>query len=127
MIALFLDARSIEPQLANDFACLGIEDAGWEGDPPKAVQQAVRDRLRVPVFPRSRCRRDEQTGRVIADGAAGEGTWLTIGSIDCANSNRCTATVSYYVANMGAGGRGVTATRKGNGWQVQTNGSSWIS
>ena len=126
LTALFLDARSIEPQLATDFACAGIENAGIEEDPPATVLAALRDRLKVPVLPQSACRRDETTSLVVGEGATGSGTWLTIGDIGCA-AGRCSATVSYYVANQGAGGRDVTAERTPSGWRISPTGRMWIS
>jgi hypothetical protein len=125
--ALFLDARSIEPGLAKDFTCAGIEGAGTEEDPPTAVLALIRERLGVPVLPQSACRRDERTSLVVGDRVTGSGTWLTIGDVGCVSPDRCRATVSYYVANQGAGGREVTAERTASGWRVHATGNSWIS
>jgi hypothetical protein len=127
LAALFADARSIESQLADDFACAGIETAGTEEDAPPAVIAELERRLRTPVFPATQCTRDEQTGRVLAPGASGEGTWLTIGDIACSSAVRCTAKVSYYVANMAAGGRDVIAERTAGGWKITPTGVMWIS
>ena len=124
---LFLDARSIEPQLAKDFACVGIENAGWEEDPPRSVIDGLRARLGVPVVPQSQCRRDEETSLVVSEGATGSGIWLTVGRIDCASARRCSATVSYYVANQGAGGRDLMLERTRGGWRLTPTGRSWIS
>ena len=128
MLALFLDARSIEAQLADDFACAGIEDAGTERDPPAEVTAALGRRLGVPVFPMSQCSLSEESSQVLGPrGTAGEGTWLTIGDIACSNPDRCTATVSYHVANLAAGGRDVVAERTAAGWRITPTGSMWIS
>jgi hypothetical protein len=127
LTALFLDARSMEPQLANDFACAGIENAGTEEDPPTSVLALLRQRLGSPVIPQSACRRDERTSLVVAEGQKGSGTWLTIGGVGCDRVDRCTATVSYYVANQGAGGRDVIAERTGSGWRIIPTGRMWIS
>ena len=127
LTALFLDARSIEARLAHDFACAGIENAGTEEDPPAMVLNALRQRLKTPVFAQSACRRDERTSLVVAEGASGNGTWLTIGDVACASRRRCSATVSYYVGNQGAGGREVVAERHTAGWRVTRSGRTWIS
>ena len=126
MVGLFAHARSIEPELANDFACAGIEDAGIEEDPSPALIAKLRAQLGTPVYPASQCRRAEDS-TVAVSGAKGEGTWLTIGDISCSDWHRCTASVSYYVANQGAGGREVDAERTGSGWRVKPTGRMWIS
>ena len=127
MTALFLDARAIEPQLADDFACAGVESAGIEEDPPSTVLNSLRNRLKTRVFAQSACRRDEKTSLVAVEGESGRGTWLTVGDISCTDQRLCSATVSYYVANQGAGGREVVAERTAAGWRVTPSGRMWVS
>ena len=62
-----------------------------------------------------------------SSGARGEGTWLSISALACPDPARCTATVGYYVANMGSGGRDVIAERTSAGWRIIPTGRMWIS
>lgn len=127
LTALFADARSIEAQLADDFACAGIIKGGTEEDASPELLERLKDRLGTPVYPASQCRRADDSGIVSAPGATGEGTWLNVRDLACSSPTRCTAKVSYYVANMAAGGREVSAEFRNGAWVITPSGAMWIS
>jgi hypothetical protein len=124
---LFDDARSIEAQLARDFACVSLRNGGAESDPSQAVIDQLSGRWNIPVFAGSRCRVVDDTGVVAAPGAAGSGKWLRVSNFECRDADHCTADVSYYVANLGAGGRTVAVERSVSGWRLTPTGPMWIS
>ncbi|HKX92681.1 MAG TPA: hypothetical protein VJM15_09695 [Sphingomicrobium sp.] len=123
---LFEDARSIENQLARDFACVSLRYGVADRDPPPGVIDALRSRWKVPVVAGSRCSIGEAS-TVAAPGVTGTGKWLRITNFQCPDADHCTADVSYYVANLGAGGRSVAIERTRSGWRITPTGAMWIS
>ena len=124
------EAYSIEIGLADDFACLQLDghaSDGNGGDPAPSVVEAMARRWAIPVFPGSRCSIGEDS-LVDAPGMTGEGKVVGIGRLSCdPAAQRCTASVSYYVANMAAGGTDLSLERDGDGWVVRRGNSMWIS
>jgi hypothetical protein len=124
---LFDDARAIERQLAGDFACVSLRQGNSDSDPPRAVIDELASRWKVPVIPGSRCSVSGGGDTVSAPGVTGSGKWLRVANLQCTAADRCTADVSYYVANLAAGGRGVVIERTSSGWRITPSGSMWIS
>jgi hypothetical protein len=124
---LFEDARSIEQQLAPDFSCVSLRAGNVDTDPPLTVIDALAKRWRSPVLPGSKCKIVEDGAAVSAPGVSGSGKWLRIAKLQCPSADHCTADVSYYVANLGAGGRGVAIDRTSAGWKITPSGAMWIS
>ena len=127
LVALFDDARSMEQKLAPAFACVSVHEGAAPRDPGPDVIKRLADRWHIPVIPGSRCKVDENSSMVVAPGASGEGKWLRVSKLQCQSQVRCTADVSYYVANLGGGGRGVIADRSGGKWRLTPSGAVWIS
>jgi hypothetical protein len=124
---LFDDARSMEAQIAGDFACVSLRQGTVDVDPPQAVIGSLAQRWKVPVIGGSRCSVTGGGDTVAAPGVSGSGKWLRISNFKCVDSDHCTADVGYYVANLGAGGRGLTIERTSNGWRITPAGPVWIS
>ncbi|HUP67053.1 MAG TPA: hypothetical protein VM145_02440 [Sphingomicrobium sp.] len=124
---LFDDARSIEAQIAGDFACVSLRQGAGDLDPPQAVIDDLAKRWKVPVVAGSRCSVTGGGDTVAAPGVSGTGKWLRIAKFECRDSNHCTADVSYYVANLGAGGRRLAIERTSRGWRLTPSGVVWIS
>ena len=128
LLALLFDhARAIEGQLACDFACVSLRQGGLESDPPEPLIDDLAKRWSVPVIAGSRCSLTGDGDTVAAPGVTGSGKWLRVANLECADARRCTADVSYYVANLGAGGRSVVIERAGSGWRITPSGAMWIS
>lgn len=124
---LFEDARSIEKQLAPDFACVSLRPDNLDFDPPAAVVDSLAHSWKIPVVPGSQCRILGEGEGVAAPGMSGTGKWLRVTKLECQDPNHCTADVSYYVANLGAGGRSVVLERSSDGWRLTPTGAMWIS
>lgn len=127
LVLLFEDARSIERQLATDFACVSLRQGSADQDPPAAVVDELANRWKVPVIPGSRCSVSGDGDAVAAPGATGTGKWLRVANLQCRDANHCTADASYYVANMGSGGRSLAIERIASGWRLTPSGAMWIS
>ena len=127
LAALFEDARLIEKGLGPDFACVSVHSGQNQGDPDSAVVALLAGRWKIPVIPGSRCEIKEDSSLVVTPGIGGTGKWLRVINLQCAGPNHCNADVGYYVANMGSGGRGVTAARTSSGWKITPTGRVWIS
>ena len=127
--AFYTEARDIEPQIAADFACLRIGGgpAASPLDPDAALVRALERQWDVPVFAGSRCSIGKDS-LVDAPGMTGEGKMLTVSALACSQAaQRCTASIGYYVANMGGGGTDVTLARESGEWTVTRGGSMWVS
>ena len=124
---LFEQARAMEQHLAPDFACVSMRDGSTDRDPSQALVQELVARWAIPVFPGSHCSLAGGGDTVSAPGAGGEGKWLRVSNFACADDNHCSADVSYYVANLGAGGQSVTMERTSGGWRITPSGMTWIS
>ena len=124
---LFDDARSMEQQLASDFACVSIRQGAVDHDPAQSLVDELARRWSTSVIPGSRCSLGGQGGLVMAPGQDGTGKWLRIADLQCTDADHCVADVSYYVANLGAGGHRVAAQRSSSGWQITPSQLRWIS
>ncbi|HET9810711.1 MAG TPA: hypothetical protein VFP53_03320 [Sphingomicrobium sp.] len=124
---LFADARSMEAGQADDFACVSLKEGRVDHDPPASTVTELSAQWRIPVVPGSRCRLGGSGDFVVAPGTTGTGKWLRVTNFQCSDARHCTADVSYYVANLGAGGRSVTIERTAAGWRVTPSGMMWIS
>ncbi|HET7316468.1 MAG TPA: hypothetical protein VFI88_03465 [Sphingomicrobium sp.] len=124
---LFEDARSMEPQVAPAFACVSIREGTVDRDPAESLVDELAARWSTPVIPGSRCSLGGQGGTVVVPGVSGTGKWLRVTNLQCSDANHCIADVSYYVANLAAGGHRVAAERSRSGWQITPSEIRWIS
>ena len=124
---LFEDARSIEGHLARDFACVSLRQGTVDRDPPASLIAYLAARWDVPVVAGSQCTLAGEGESVVAPGTKGTGKWLRVANLACRDARHCTADVSYYVANLAAGGRSVIIEGTTAGWRVTPTGSMWIS
>ncbi|WP_265587525.1 hypothetical protein [Sphingomicrobium arenosum] len=125
----FTEARELEGHLAKAFACLELGEVKTTArrDAPDEVIAALAGEWGVPVYPASACSTGEN-GVIVAPNGVTGGKMLRVSSLSCSPvDRRCEASISYYVANLAAGGTEVTLTHEGGAWVVRRSESMWIS
>ena len=120
------EARTIEKGGPEAFFCLALNRDGRKGDPPANIVALLDEEWEETVLPTSACRIDDDS-LVRSDAVEGSGEILTVGDFDCQEGRGCFASVSFYVANMGAGGTDVTMQRTFTGWRIERSNIQWIS